>query len=61
MYLSILSEELEARLWLELVKGMKSAAVAVLLLAHNEPLKAEAVRLDFEDCWAKYSESASLA
>lgn len=54
-------EELETRTWLELVNGMKSAGVAVILLAHNEPVKAEALRRDFEDVWVKYSECSSLA
>ena len=54
-------DELDSRTWSELVKGIKSAAVAVVLLAHDELQKAEAVRQDFEDAWMMFSEKTNLA
>ena len=54
-------EELEPRLWLEIVKGMKSAAIAVVLLSHEEMQKAVAVQLDFDDAWSMHSERTDQA
>ena len=51
-------EDLEQRLWLELIKGVKSAAIAVILLSHEENQKAVAVQLDFDDVWSMNSEKA---
>ena len=54
-------EELEPRLWLEIVKGLKSAAIAVILLSHQEVQKAVAVQLDFDDAWSMHSERPDSA
>ena len=54
-------EELESRTWCELVKGIKSAGVAVILLSHDELQKAEVLRRDFEDAWVMFSEKTNLA
>ena len=52
-------DELEPRMWLELVKGIKSAAMAVILLSHEEVQKAVAVQLDFDDAWSMHSEKTA--
>lgn len=54
-------EEFDSRTWSELVRGIKSAGVAVILLSHNELQKAEALRRDFEDAWVMFSEKTNLA
>jgi len=54
-------DEFESRTWFELVKAIKSAGVAVILLSHDELQKAEALRRDFEDAWIMFSEKANLA
>ena len=40
--------------------SLQAAGVAVILLTQDELVKAEAVRRDFEDAWAMYSEEPKL-